>query len=186
MTPGVGNNGPPPPNPSQVHPPGQEQDEEEQQEPHSHHQSCPSLHTSQSISLALPKSCPSSAAVSPNSSQQLLLPLNSTSNAPKHSSSHVAPALGPSGSVPGSSSSGSSAGGGSSNSSSSNGTSKQCLSMSSAVPKHSLHPQLSGKEKTPSSSFSTRVVVSRSPVIASSVHPPPNKKTSNELLNDEP
>lgn len=92
------------------------------------HQSCPALNNAPvhaSGILGLPKSCPTSATVSPNSSQQLLLPLNSGSK------------CGPS-------------------------TKNQALLLQ-PVSRHSLHPQLGVKEKIPSSSFSTRVVVSRTP-----------------------
>lgn len=96
------------------------------------HQSCPSLpNVAHSISLALPKSCPTSAAVSPNSSQQLLLPMNQAANTPSNISS----------------------------------SKNSCLLQPVPI-RHSLHP-LSGKERTPSSSFSTRVIVSRTPVTSS-------------------
>jgi len=94
------------------------------------HQSCPSLNNAPTHAagvLGLPKSCPTSATVSPNSSQQLLLPLNSASKS----------GLGPPAS-----------------------TKNQALLLQ-PVSRHSLHPQLGVKEKIPSSSFSTRVVVSR-------------------------
>lgn len=103
------------------------------------HQSCPALNHSQALHNMAPKSCPTSQSVSPNSSQQLLLPLNTSSSTPAVVKSHP--------SVPGLSSS---------NSSSNSGKS----ALFQQVPRHSLHPQCSGKERTPSSSFSTRVVVS--------------------------
>ncbi|OXA60622.1 E3 ubiquitin-protein ligase CBL [Folsomia candida] len=114
------------------------------------HASCPSLNNAQSIHLVAPKSCPSSAVVSPNSSHQLLLPINI-------SSSPVLPKANPNPNLPYN---------GSSNALQLGAVGSGNISGGKPAPsilqpmRHSLHPQCSGKERTPSSSFSTRVVVS--------------------------
>ncbi|CAL8111239.1 unnamed protein product [Orchesella dallaii] len=110
-----------------------------QQQQQLRHQSCPAISGSNALHLSTPKSCPSSAAVSPNCNQHTQLPSNSSS---KSSSAHGK-------SMP------------------------NCLALSSItsccvmatgnkqfLPRHSLHPQATGK--TPSSSFSTRVVANKS------------------------
>lgn len=122
-------------------------------QPQIRHQSCPALNNAAAnLHLAAPKSCPTSAVVSPNSSHQLLLSVNNSSS----SASTSSPIFPKSNSnLPHNGSSGSSlviGGGG--------GASSAASAGKHALSRHSLHPQSSGKEKTPSSSFSTRVVVS--------------------------
>jgi hypothetical protein len=130
------------------------------------HQSCPSLNNAQAMHLVAPKSCPTSAVVSPNSSHQLLLPINSSSTtSPVLTKAHPNNPIPPhNGSITSSPSSSSSCG---------------KPGIFQAAPRHSqshsLHPQCSGKERTPSSSFSTRVVVSgkkSSSIVPSSIEAP--------------
>lgn len=115
-----------------------------QQQQQLRHQSCPALPGSSALHLSTPKSCPTSTAVSPICSQHAQLPLNPPSSASSacKSSTHVK-------NMP--------------NSLALSSITSCCVMATGNkqfLPRHSLHPQTSGK--TPSSSFSTRVVANKS------------------------
>lgn len=115
-----------------------------QQQQQIRHQSCPLLANVNALyPLSTPKSCPTSTAVSPVCGQHAQLPSNCPSSSSSSKSSvHVK-------SMP---------------NSLALSSITSCCVMSTGnkpfLPRHSLHPQATGK--TPSSSFSTRVVANKS------------------------
>lgn len=123
-----------------------------QQQQQIRHQSCPSVAGPTALHLlSAPKSCPASTAVSPNCNQHTHLPLNPSSSSVSSASKSSAHAK----SMP--------------NSLALSSITSCCVMATGNkqfLPRHSLHPQASGK--TPSSSFSTRVVANKSSSSSSS------------------